>query len=296
MTIVERATALLSPFSHHAMSTSLLRQRSCRLAPSFFGLAPIQHRQQSTTTKRPLPQSAPNARFLSDTKSRIGKCLTFGLPEELLPKASSILSTLSTDWRSLTIGTEGYLADPYHAGLYRHPIVWGEQDSMGHVNNVMYVRYAESGRTNWTRNLGKYFDPAHKAQWDEMLTSKAVGLILKSITVDFKFPMTWPDRITVCHKLRSRPDASTESMVLDVVILSERMQRPAARCLEDVVVYDYKVGRKSGMPEFMLDQFKQIWQLQEKEKAASSKKVEQLLTEVRELEKGSWDREGAVEQ
>lgn len=167
---------------------------------------------------------------------------------------------------------------------------------MGHVNNVMYVRYAESGRTNWTRNLGKYFDPAHKNQWDEMLTNRAVGLILKSITVDFKFPMTWPDRITVCHKLRARPDERTESMVLDVVILSERTQRPAARCLEDVVVYNYRAGKKSGMPAFMLKQFKTIWELQEKEKAASGKKVEQLLEDVRELEKGSWDREEAVEQ
>lgn len=279
------------------MSTPLLRQRSCRLTASITRLTPVQHRQQSTTTTttRPLPQSGPNARFLTDTKSRIGKCLTFGLPSPLLPKAATLLSTLSRDWRSLTIGTEGYLADPYHAGLYRHPIVWGEQDSMGHINNVMYVRYAESGRTNWTRNLGKYFDPAHKDQWDGMLTSKAVGLILKSITVDFKFPMTWPDRITVCHKLRERPDERTESMVLDVVILSERMQRPAARCLEDVVVYDYKVGRKSGMPGFMLEQFKRVWELQEEEKKASSRNVEELLKEVRELEKGSWDREGAVE-
>jgi len=46
----------------------------------------------------------------------------------------------------------------------------------------------------------------------------------------------------------------------------------------------------------MLDQFKKIWELQERERAASSKKVEQLLADVSELEKGSWDRDGAVEQ
>ena len=199
------------------------------------------------------------------------------LPPALLPKSTAVLRTLASDWRSLTIGTEGYLSTPHRAGLYRHPIVWGEQDSMGHVNNVQYVRYAESGRTEWTRNFGKHFDAAHRADWDSMLTSRAVGLILKSITVDFKFPMTWPDRITVSHKLREMPDESTESMVLDVVILSERMQRPAARCLEDVVVYDYRAGKKSGMPAFMLDQFKHVWELQEAEKASSAKKVEQLL-------------------
>ena len=274
----------------------IVRQRSCRLAAFISRSPPLSRRHQSTiTTARPVPQSGPSPKFLSDTKARIGKCLTFGLPTELLPKATRILATLATDWRSLTIGTEGYLSSPHRAGLYRHPIVWGEQDTMGHVNNVMYVRYAESGRCNWTRNFGRYFDVDNQAGWEGMLTSKAVGLILKSITVDFKFPMTWPDRITVCHKLRARPDESTESMVLDVVILSERMQRPAARCLEDVVVYDYQLGRKSGMPEFMLKQFKRVWELQEEEKRTNMKKVEQLLAEVSELEKGSWDRENAVE-
>lgn len=30
--------------------------------------------------------------------------------------------------------------------MERHKVVWGEMDSMGHVNNVVYVRYAETGR------------------------------------------------------------------------------------------------------------------------------------------------------
>jgi len=46
----------------------------------------------------------------------------------------------------------------------------------------------------------------------------------------------------------------------------------------------------------LLEQFKHIWALQEQEKATSIKKVKKLLEDVRELEKGSWDREGAVEQ
>lgn len=53
--------------------------------------------------------------------------------------------------------------------------------------------------------------------------------------------MAWPDRISVYHKLRAAPTASTDSFILDVLILSERHQRPAARCVEDIVVYDYRV-------------------------------------------------------
>jgi hypothetical protein len=57
---------------------------------------------------------------------------------------------------------------------------------IGHVNNVMYNRYAESARVNWTRNFAAS-DPVHKKQWMELITPKGVGLILRSITTDYKF-------------------------------------------------------------------------------------------------------------
>lgn len=66
-------------------------------------------------------------------------------------------------------------------------MVWGEMDSMGHVNNVMYVRYAESARVNWSQNMALHRDPANKEKWKELMTPKSIGLILKSIKVDYKF-------------------------------------------------------------------------------------------------------------
>lgn len=60
-------------------------------------------------------------------------------------------------------------------------------NSTGHVNNVMYNRYAESARVNWTRNFAEEFDPAHRNEWRELMTPKSVGLILRSIRTDYKF-------------------------------------------------------------------------------------------------------------
>jgi acyl-CoA thioesterase FadM len=59
-------------------------------------------------------------------------------------------------------------------------------DVTGHVNNVMYNRYAESARVNWTRNFAAS-DPKHEKQWMELITPKSIGLILRSITTDYKF-------------------------------------------------------------------------------------------------------------
>ncbi len=240
-------------------------------------------------------KTALSPRWLSDTKARVGKCITFGMPNSLVDEAGEILRVLGHDWRAIVAGSEGYLTDPKRAGLHRHNIVWGEQDSMGHVNNVMYVRYAESGRCNTMRNFAKYVDPGHRQKWEDMLTNRGIGLILKSITVDFKFPMTWPDRISVYHKLRSCPDAETTSLMLDVLILSENRQRPAARCLEDVVVYDYNLGKKSAMEPFMVEELKKTFELQEAAKRENHAKVQRIEEQVRHLEKQSWDRPDAKE-
>lgn len=50
----------------------------------------------------------------------------------------------------------------------------------------MYNRYAESARVNWTRNFAAS-DPKHEKQWMELITPKSIGLILRSITTDYKF-------------------------------------------------------------------------------------------------------------
>jgi len=107
--------------------------------------------------------------------------------------------------------------------------------------------------------------------------------------------MAWPDRICVYHKLRSAPTPSADSFILDVLIVSERHQRPAARCVEDIVVYDYERGRKAPLRPFMVQKFQETFALQEEAKARNGRRVRELLGRVEKLERGNWDREGAVE-
>lgn len=107
-------------------------------------------------------------------------------------------------------------------------------------------------------------------------------------------PMVYPDHISVYHKLSVAP-GETDALLLDVVILSELHQRIAARIYEDCALYDYRIGKKSAMPQWMSEVFKETWRLQEEAKTVNSKRVWGLLDRVRLLETESWDREGAVE-
>ncbi|KAF2814198.1 uncharacterized protein BDZ99DRAFT_459904 [Mytilinidion resinicola] len=168
-------------------------------------------------------------------------------------------------------------------------------DSMGHVNNVTYNRYAESARIQWALNFANSIDPDRKHEWSQLWTNRGTGLILRSIRTDYKFPMEWPDHVTVLHKLRSMPTPDTDHFILDVVILSELHRRPAARCVEDIVVYDYKKGKKATLQTFMVDKFRETFELQEQAKAKYGSRVLDMLQRVELLEKSSWDRADAKE-
>ena len=107
--------------------------------------------------------------------------------------------------------------------------------------------------------------------------------------------MTWPDRISVYHKLRCAPADSTDAFVLDVVILSEKHRRAAARCVEDIVLYDYRKAAKTTLPPFMVNAFRNTFLVQEAAKRQNRGKVRELLDRIDDLEKQTWNRIGAVE-
>ncbi len=83
--------------------------------------------------------------------------------------------------------------------------------------------------------------------------------------------------------------------MLDVIILSELHRRPAARCIEDIVLYDYRSGTKIPLRPFMRRVFEETFQLQEKAKYEYGGRVKRLILRVERLEKGSWDRPDAKE-
>ncbi|KAL4943392.1 hypothetical protein BDV06DRAFT_190147 [Aspergillus oleicola] len=237
-------------------------------------------------------------RWLSMTKRRVGRCIMFGLKPHQIPEAGDIMRQIARDWRELIAGSEGYLTDATRRGLYRQNVAWGEMDSMGHVNNVTYVRYAETARVYFTRNFAMHIDPEHKSEWMNLVSNRGLGIILRSIKIDYKFPMQYPDKVTVYHKLIHDPSSSQASpyaFQLQAMILSESRQRPAARVHEDLVTYHYKLGKKAAIPPFLMEQLKSTWELQDQMKKKWQQRILDIEARVRKLETDSWDRADAVE-
>jgi hypothetical protein len=111
--------------------------------------------------------------------------------------------------------------------------------------------------------------------------------------------MTSPDKITVYQRLVPDPNSflsRQSAFQLQVLILSEAKQRPAARCHEDIVTYDYKKNQKThNLPPFVMDQFKVIYELQEQAQREWQQQIAEIENRVRTLELESWDRVDAIE-
>lgn len=143
--------------------------------------------------------------------------------------------------------------------------------------------------------------------------------------------MVFPDRVTVYHKLALKgsdhffldvmskllfPPVSPTSLPASLLlpspikaraasptpanplpVLSEKHQRPAARCIEDIVVYDYvpqdpsKAPGKAPIPGFIEDVFNETARLQEAAKQDARRRMMEIENKVDMLEKVVLGRE-----
>lgn len=113
---------------------------------------------------------------------------------------------------------------------------WGDMDAFNHVNNVSYLRYFESGRI-------AYF---HALDLADFFGTNGVGPILADTFCRYKFPLTYPDRISVGTRSR---DLEEDRFVQEYVVISHEFRRVAATGNGTIVTFDYAAGRKSPIPD-----------------------------------------------
>jgi len=134
-----------------------------------------------------------------------------------------------------------------------------------HVNNVRYVRFFESGRIKWMTVLGHKIGGPSAAE--ALLKGKGIALILKSIEVKFRRPVTFPDTLLVAY--RPRPPSSAASAKTDpasfhltasAYSLSQRAF--VAHSNEEMVWYDYDKLKKCDPGEKVRDA---VWSMIKKQ-------------------------------
>jgi YbgC/YbaW family acyl-CoA thioester hydrolase len=135
--------------------------------------------------------------------------------------------------------------------FWEQQIVWGDHDSFQHVNNVRYVRFVESARIHFLSQLGLRIGGESKAA--DMRNGKGISLILKSITVDYKRPVTYPDTLlmatmpSLIYPEGSEPSKGSPSRTtfsLNTVAYSYAQQSIVTKARDVTVWYDYSKQKK----------------------------------------------------
>ncbi|THU85493.1 Thioesterase/thiol ester dehydrase-isomerase [Dendrothele bispora CBS 962.96] len=128
--------------------------------------------------------------------------------------------------------------------IWQQVVEWGDHDAFQHVNNVRYVRYFENSRINWMTCLGNRLGGPAKA--DALLKGKGISLIMKSIEVKYRRPVTFPDTLLISHRPTKSPNDALDPATcrLSSSAYSVRQQAFVAHCNESVVWYDYDNLRK----------------------------------------------------
>ena len=110
------------------------------------------------------------------------------------------------------------------------PVQWGDMDSFGHVNNVVYLRWFESVRIAYFERAGIL------SQMPE------VGPIQARQEIDYRLPLRYPDRLLVSATVSK---LGNTSFTMGLRLRSHGNQRAiAAEGVAVIVMMDYRNNRK----------------------------------------------------
>ncbi len=131
---------------------------------------------------------------------------------------------------------------PFYAELLKpfpvivvQEVVWGDMDSFGHVNNVVYFRYFENVRLEYFRQIG----------WNELKETTGVGPILRDTWARFRLALTYPDTIAISARVAQMEE---DRFYLEHLIVSRQLGKVATEGKGTIVSYHYRDGKKVPLP------------------------------------------------
>ena len=128
--------------------------------------------------------------------------------------------------------------------VHTERVRFGDLDAMRHLNNVVFLRYFETARIAYIRNLMPAHDPAHPEQskW---------GLIFAECHINYRSPVYFDEEVGVeCSVGEVRRSAFQVNFTMRVA------ERVAADGYGWLVGFDYTAEKSSPLP----DAFREVLQ------------------------------------
>lgn len=116
------------------------------------------------------------------------------------------------------------------------PVQWGDQDSFGHVNNVVYFRWFESAR----------IDLLNRFESSVSMAGTGLGPILASIKCDYRRQLRHPDVVFVGSRVTRIGKTSVD---ISHAIVSLQQKQIVAEGCSVIVVFNYDQQRATRIPD-----------------------------------------------
>jgi len=127
----------------------------------------------------------------------------------------------------------------------KFPVLWGQMDAANHVNNLEYMRWAETGRIEYFNKMGM----------DISFSGKDIGPIMGWQDCKYIFPVTYPDNVIIGIKTI---EVKVDRFIMQCAIFSDKHQRLVAISKQSIIPYSYKELKKMPLPESWLAQIKEM--------------------------------------
>jgi len=118
------------------------------------------------------------------------------------------------------------------------PVQWGDQDALGHVNNVVFFRWWETARIDYCREIGLMRDDA----------SLAIGTVLAAMQCDFRRQLTFPDSVRIGSRLAR---VGNSSIRIEHQLVSRTQNAIAAEAVSTIVAFDFEQQVSLPVPDDM---------------------------------------------
>jgi acyl-CoA thioester hydrolase len=118
------------------------------------------------------------------------------------------------------------------------PVQWGDQDALGHVNNVVFFRWWETARIDYCREIGLMRDDA----------SLAIGTVLAAMQCDFRRQLAFPDTVRIGSRLAR---VGNSSIRIEHRLISLTQNEIAAEAVSTIVAFDFEQQVSVSVPNDM---------------------------------------------
>ena len=112
------------------------------------------------------------------------------------------------------------------------PVLWGDMDGFGHVNNIIYLKWCETSRIELFRSIWNY----KIGNMEEVLERGGVGPILANFNMDYKYPVKYPDEIKIETYLTH---IGNSSMGIGHELFSQNNDKLVAKANSVIVMLNY---------------------------------------------------------